>query len=50
MNHYDVIISAQKKAERQAELKNKFEKLKQERIQRYQVSSSSDGILIQAEL
>jgi polyadenylate-binding protein len=27
---------AQKKAERQAELKNKFEKLKQERIQRYQ--------------
>jgi len=30
------VSRAQKKAERQAELKNKFEKLKQERIQRYQ--------------
>lgn len=30
---------AQKKMERQAELKRKFEQLKQERISRYQVSS-----------
>lgn len=31
---------AQKKMERQAELKRKFELLKQERISRYQVSSN----------
>jgi len=30
---------AQKKVERQAELKRKFEQLKQERLSRYQVSS-----------
>lgn len=30
---------AQKKMERQAELKRKFEQLKQERLSRYQVSS-----------
>lgn len=32
---------AQKKMERQAELKRKFEQLKQERISRYQVSSKT---------
>ena len=37
---------AQKKAERQAELKHKFEKLKQERIQRYQEQLQQSDILI----
>lgn len=32
---------AQKKVERQAELKRKFEQLKQERISRYQVNNLS---------
>jgi polyadenylate-binding protein len=33
---------AQKKVERQAELKRKFEQLKQERISRYQVRWAAD--------
>lgn len=36
---------AQKKMERQAELKRKFEQLKQERISRYQVRSEQIFIL-----
>lgn len=37
---------AQKKMERQAELKRKFEMLKQERISRYQVCFQSNGCVL----
>lgn len=39
---------AQKKAERQAELKRKFEMLKMERLNRYQVLECFNGLLISA--